>query len=56
MEEKNERRAGKQVTDPVWIIRWLDPYGIECRSGPKEEVEAYARKKAQEAGNRYLLL
>ena len=50
-----EKRKSRQVTDPVWIIRWTDPYGMECKSGPREEVEVYAEAKAKETGNTYLI-
>lgn len=53
MEEKIERRIGKQVTDPAWIIRWHNPYGMECKSGPREAAIAYADEKARETGNTY---
>ena len=48
-------RQVKQVTDPDWIIRWIDPYGLECKSGSYEEAKAYAEKKAKETGNTYLI-
>lgn len=50
-----EKRKGRQVTDPVWIIRWQNPYGLECKSGAREEAEAYAEQKAKETGNTYLI-
>lgn len=52
--EETKRRAN-QVTDPAWIIRWIDPYGLECKSGPIEDVRAYADEKAQRTGNSYLI-
>ena len=45
----------KQVTDPAWIIRWIDPYGLECKSGTYEEAKAYAEEKAKKTGNTYLI-
>ena len=53
MEEKRKRR---QVTDPAGIIRWIDPYGLECKTGSREEIEAYAEEKARKTGNTYLIL
>ena len=51
-----EKRKGRQVTDPAWIIRWIDPYGLECKTGSREEIEAYAEEKAGKTGNTYLIL
>lgn len=51
-----EKRKGRQVTDPAWIIRWIDPYGLECKTGTYEEIEAYAEEKARKTGNTYLIL
>lgn len=51
-----EKRKGRQVTDPAWIIRWIDPYGLECKTGSREEIEAYAEEKARKTGNTYLIL
>ena len=51
-----EKKRAMQVTDPAWIIRWTSPYGLECRSGNREEVEAYAREKAKKTGNTYMIL
>lgn len=51
--------AGKrknQVTDPAWIIRWIAPYGLECKTGSRQEVEEYAKQKAKETGNTYMIL
>ena len=48
-------RQVKQVTDPAWIIRWIDPYGLECKSGTYEEAEAYAAEIAAKTGNTYLI-
>ena len=51
--------AGKrknQVTDPAWIIRWTNPYGLECKSGSREEVEEYASQKAERINNTYIIL
>lgn len=50
-----EKRQVRQVTDPAWVIRWIDPYGLECKSGSYEEAKAYAEKKAKETGNTYLI-
>ena len=51
-----ERKGRKNPIEPVWIIRWNNPYGLECRSGKLEEAEAYAKKKAEETGNTYIIL
>ena len=51
-----EKRKGRQVTDLAWIIRWIDPYGLECKTGSREEIEAYAEEKAGKTGNTYLIL
>lgn len=48
-------RQVKQVTDPAWVIRWIDPYELECKSGSYEEAKEYAEKKAKETGNTYLI-
>lgn len=48
-----EKRQVRQVKDPVWIIRWHNPYGMECKSGPREAATAYADEKARETGNTY---
>ncbi len=29
----------------LWIIRWGDPYALECKAMTRSEVEAYAREK-----------
>ena len=29
----------------LWIIRWGDPYALECKTMTRSEVEAYAREK-----------
>mgnify|MGYP001622935977 CR=1 FL=1 len=42
-----EKRQVRQVTDPAWVIRWIDPYGLECKSGSYEEAKAYAEKKSK---------
>ena len=55
MEEK-KKRCLRQVTDPCWIIRWIDPYSLECKTGSREKVEEYAKKKAKETGNTYIIL
>ena len=54
MEEEKIRHVD-QVTDPSWVIRWIDPYGLECKSGSREEAERYAEEKAKETGNTYLI-
>ena len=54
MEEKKTRHVD-QVTDASWVIRWIDPYGLECKTGSREKVEEYAKKKAKETGNTYLI-
>ena len=54
MEEKKTRHVA-QVTDPCWVIRWIDPYGLECKTGSREKVEEYAQKKAKETRNTYLI-
>ena len=54
MEEEKKRHVD-QVTDPCWVIRWTDPYGLECKSGSREEAEKYAEEKAKETGNTYLI-
>ena len=51
-----EKRQVKQVTDPAWVIRWINPYGLECKSGSYEEAKAYAEKKAKKTGNTYLII
>ncbi|HJC91633.1 MAG TPA: hypothetical protein H9695_11800 [Candidatus Mediterraneibacter excrementigallinarum] len=51
-----EKKGGKNPNVPIWIIRWINPYGLECRSGTFEEAKAYAEKKAEETGNTYLIL
>lgn len=53
MEEKKGR---KNPIEPIWIIRWDEPYGMECRSGKLEDAEAYAKEKAEETGNTYIIL
>lgn len=45
----------RNIPEPIWIIRWLSPYGMECKSGTREEVEAYAREKAKERKSEYLI-
>lgn len=39
----------------LWIIRWLDPYHLECMTETREEVEKYAKKKAEEWNNEYVI-
>lgn len=41
---------------PIWIIRWKEPYGIECKSGTREQIEEYAKKKAKKSGNTYIIV
>ena len=48
-------RLVTQVTGPDWIIWWIDPYGLECKSGTYEEAKAYAEEKAKKTGNTYLI-
>ena len=48
-----EERRNK--IEPIWIIRWINPYGLKCKSGSREEVEKYAKKKASETGNTYVI-
>lgn len=33
----------------LWIIRWGDPYALECKTMTGSEVEAYAREKQKSA-------
>ena len=33
----------------LWIIRWGDPYALECKTMTRSEVEAYAREKQKKA-------
>ncbi len=42
----------------IWIIRWmdLDPQKLECRSGTRDEVEDYAKKKAKVEKSRYVIV
>ena len=37
----------------LWIIRWGDPYALECKTMTRSEVEAYAREKQKKA-RRYI--
>ena len=34
----------------LWIIRWGDPYALECKTMTRSEVEAYAREKQKKRG------
>lgn len=46
-----ERKMEEKDEYTIWVIRWIDPYGLECKGGTRKEVEAYAEKKAKETGN-----
>ena len=39
----------------LWIIRWGDPYALECRTMTRSEVEAYAREKQKKRGGTYVI-
>lgn len=39
----------------VWIIRWANPYGLECKSGTREEIEEYARERQRIRGGTYII-
>ena len=54
MEER--KRHADQVKNPCWIIRWKNPYAMECKGGTREEAEKYAKEKAEKTGNTYLIL
>lgn len=47
MEEKKEYT--------IWIIRWSEPYDLECKAGDKAEVEEYARMKQRIRGGTYII-
>lgn len=47
MEEKKEYT--------IWIIRWSEPYDLECKAGDRAEVEEYARMKQQVHGGTYII-
>lgn len=47
MEEKKEY--------VIWIIRWAEPYELECKSGTREEIEEYAREKQRVRGGTYII-
>ena len=34
----------------IWVIRWIDPYKMECKSGTRKEIEEYAKEKTKECG------
>lgn len=48
MEEKKEY--------VIWIIRWAEPYELECKSGTREEIEEYAREKQRVRGGTYIII
>ena len=33
----------------LWIIRWEDPYALECKTMTRLEVEKYAQEKQKSA-------
>lgn len=39
----------------LWIIRWGDPYALECKTMTRSEVEAYAREKQKKRGGTYVI-
>lgn len=39
----------------LWIIRWEDPYALECKTMTRSEVEAYAREKQKKRGGTYVI-
>jgi hypothetical protein len=39
----------------LWIIRWGDPYALECKAMTRSEVEVYAREKQKKRGGTYVI-
>lgn len=52
-----EARTPHEMKEEVilWIIRWGDPYALECKTMTRSEVEAYAREKQKKRGGTYVI-
>ena len=57
IEEEIKKSAQEIAREEVilWIIRWGDPYALECKTMTRSEVEAYAREKQKKRGGTYVI-
>ena len=51
--EEEIKKSAEEVI--LWIIRWGDPYALECKTMTRSEVEAYAREKQKKRGGTYVI-
>ena len=52
---KTSTMTQEEIEVILWIIRWGDPYALECKTMTRSEVEAYAREKQKKRGGTYVI-